>query len=187
MSDPINPPAPLDDLRERLDHIDRALLEALARRREVVEHVIRTKETKGDFVRDQDREEALLTERVSLGRELGLDGYFVTKIFQQVLDNSLRIQRDHLVAEQKPRRGARGNPNRVSGHGGRLQPRGGPQTLRFAPRARFLPGILDLPGVDGGRPGGRARLRHRAHREYHGRLHQRGVRSLGTVPGVGHW
>jgi chorismate mutase/prephenate dehydratase len=102
MSDPINPPAPLDDLRERLDHIDRALLEALARRREVVEQVIRTKETKGDFVRDQDREEALLTERVSLGRELGLDGYFVTKIFQQVLDNSLRIQRDHLVAEQNP-------------------------------------------------------------------------------------
>ena len=92
--------ASLDELREQLDQIDRALLEALARRREVVEHVIRTKETEADFVRDQDREEALLTARVSLGRELGLDGYFVTKIFQQVLDHSLRIQRDHLVAEQ---------------------------------------------------------------------------------------
>ena len=94
--------ASLDELREQLDQIDRALLEALARRREVVEHVIRTKETEADFVRDQDREEALLTARVSLGRELGLDGYFVTKIFQQVLDYSLRIQRDHLVAEQNP-------------------------------------------------------------------------------------
>ncbi len=94
--------ASLEELRERLDEIDRALLEALAQRREVIEDVIRTKETEGDFVRDQDREEALLTERVALGRELGLDGYFVTKIFQQVLDNSLRIQRDHLVAEQNP-------------------------------------------------------------------------------------
>ena len=94
--------ASLEELRERLDEIDRALLEALARRREVIEDVIRTKETEGDFVRDQDREEALLTERVALGRELGLDAYFVTKIFQQVLDNSLRIQRDHLVAEQNP-------------------------------------------------------------------------------------
>ena len=92
----------LDNLRSELDAIDRTILEALARRRDVSEAVVRAKTQAGTLVRDRGREEALLADRANAGRRLGLDGAYVTRIFQEVLEQSLRIQQDYLDGNRRP-------------------------------------------------------------------------------------
>jgi chorismate mutase/prephenate dehydratase len=91
----------LDKLRRELDSIDRVILEALARRRDVIEAVVRAKEKEGTLVRDPAREETLLADRADEGRKLGLDGQYVTRIFQEVLQQSLRVQQDYLARDHK--------------------------------------------------------------------------------------
>ncbi len=92
----------IDDLRKKLDEIDHSILDALARRRKAVEEVVRLKDQDADFVRDLDREENLLADRLDRGRRLGLDGWFVTRIFREILENSLRMQKDFLLASRNP-------------------------------------------------------------------------------------
>lgn len=95
-------PPSLEKLRAELDAIDHALLEELARRREIVQKIVRAKKEKSDLLRDRAREAQLLADRIAFGREQGLDGFFVTRIFRDILDDSLRLQQERLVREQNP-------------------------------------------------------------------------------------
>jgi len=92
----------LEELRAELDRVDAELLEVLARRAAVVQRVVAEKEQGAEFLRDRSREEALLGDRIERGRAHGLDRYFVTRVFQEVIEHSLRLQRDHLVRAQNP-------------------------------------------------------------------------------------
>jgi len=94
----------LKELREQLDGIDRQVIEALARRQELVAEVVRCKAGPDNVLRDVDREEALLARVESLGRDAGLDGYYVTQIYKGILEHSLRTQQDALVDSQNPQR-----------------------------------------------------------------------------------
>jgi chorismate mutase/prephenate dehydratase len=91
--------APLDRLRRELDAIDGAILEALAKRRRVIESVIQAKGRGSEAIRDRRREEELLADRVERGRALGLDGYFVTQLFRHLLRHSVRTQNEHLARD----------------------------------------------------------------------------------------
>ena len=42
------------------------------------------------------REEELLASRIQIGQELGLDSHYVTSIFQDVVDDSVRIQQEYF-------------------------------------------------------------------------------------------
>jgi len=92
----------LQQLREQLNTVDRRIVGDLAERRKVVTEIGRLKRESGSFLRDLSREEELLASVVDEGRQLGLDGYFVTQVFREILEYSLRIQRDALVYEQNP-------------------------------------------------------------------------------------
>jgi chorismate mutase/prephenate dehydratase len=92
----------LQQLREQLSTVDRRIVGDLAERRKVVTEIGRLKRESGSFLRDLSREEELLASVVDEGRQLGLDGYFVTQVFREILEYSLRIQRDALVYEQNP-------------------------------------------------------------------------------------
>lgn len=91
-------------LRERLDGVDRRLLEALAERQEVVAEVAQLKAGGGDVIRDPGREEALLGRLVDLGQELGLHAQLVTAVFREVLDHSLRLQHERIADAADPTR-----------------------------------------------------------------------------------
>jgi chorismate mutase/prephenate dehydratase len=92
----------LKQLREQLNTVDRRIVGDLAERRTVVTEIGRLKRESGSFLRDLSREEELLASVVDEGRQLGLDGYFVTQVFREILEYSVRMQRDALVHEQNP-------------------------------------------------------------------------------------
>ncbi len=87
----------LDDLRKHLDDVDRRIVEALSERQRLVADVARHKADRDDAsVRDVQREAALLRRVVEVGRGAGLDGYFVQRVFREILDHSLRAQHQRL-------------------------------------------------------------------------------------------
>lgn len=97
----------LGNLRHRLDTADRRLLEALADRQRLVRETARVKAGAADFVRDPEREESLLEARRETAREMGLDSFFVARLYRQILDHSVRFQTDHLVGHHGPQRAER--------------------------------------------------------------------------------
>lgn len=44
------------------------------------------------MIRDKSREKELLTKLVELGKKAGLDSYFVTKVFHEIIDDSIQLQ-----------------------------------------------------------------------------------------------
>jgi chorismate mutase/prephenate dehydratase len=95
----------LDDLREQLDEIDHNVLLALVERDRIVSEVARRKSLKGDGkVRDPVREESLIARLTSEGQQAGLDGFYVGRVFRELLDHSVRLQQEYLARLQDPAR-----------------------------------------------------------------------------------
>jgi len=86
----------LSNLRNRLDAIDARIVAALADREAVIEAVADAKRAGAGVVRDPRRESELLTRLVQRGRAAGLDGYYVARVFREVIDHSLRLQQSRL-------------------------------------------------------------------------------------------
>jgi chorismate mutase / prephenate dehydratase len=108
MSTPSAPPldlrqlAGLDDLREKLDELDRGVVRALAERDALVREVARRKADKGiGRVRDPVREAAMLTRLSAEAQAAGLDGFYVTRVFRELIDHSVRLQEELLSREQR--------------------------------------------------------------------------------------
>lgn len=89
----------LDDLRRLLDAIDHRLIAALSERRQVVGEVARLKaDSPSTAVRDARREQEIVDRARVLGQESGLDPDHIEKIFREVLEHSVRLQREYLAA-----------------------------------------------------------------------------------------
>ncbi|MFH0989592.1 MAG: bifunctional 3-deoxy-7-phosphoheptulonate synthase/chorismate mutase [bacterium] len=86
----------LQSLRSTINKIDTDILKLLAERRSLSGKVIEAKDATEKPLRDQSREEDLLRQVIKMGKEKGLDAYFVKKVFYEIIDDSLRIQQDYL-------------------------------------------------------------------------------------------
>lgn len=82
----------LAKFRDEINSIDDHLLELLSQRRQVCRRVIQLKEERDMPLRDAQREEELLARLIRKGRQLGLDAYFVTRVFHELIDDSVRSQ-----------------------------------------------------------------------------------------------
>jgi chorismate mutase/prephenate dehydratase len=91
----------LGEIREGLDRLDAEMIRLLGERRKLSAEMIRTKEESKSPLRDQKREEDMLSRRIQIGRTAGLDSHYVTRIFHEVIEDSVRLQQDFLL-----RRGA---------------------------------------------------------------------------------
>jgi chorismate mutase/prephenate dehydratase len=99
----------LDDLRAQLDQVDQQILRALRERDQLVMEVARRKSQKGHGrVRDSVREEAMLARLAQEGQTAGLDGFYVTRVFRELIDHSVRLQQEYLAREHDPQRAASG-------------------------------------------------------------------------------
>ena len=98
----------LGDLRNALDAVDRRLISALAERQSIVGQVTALKTSGQKPLRDVPREEAILTRLVDLGAGAGLDRHYVTRLYQEILEQSVRRQQEALLA--------RDNPDRATDH-----------------------------------------------------------------------
>ena len=90
----------LRKLREEISELDKEIVQALAKRFDLVQKILAEKELSKSALRDKKRETELLGQAVKIGRELGLDAYFITRIFQEIIDYSLKIQTSKLLERQ---------------------------------------------------------------------------------------
>ena len=82
----------MKEIREKINSIDDKMLQLLAERRELSVEIIKLKNEDKSAIRDRDREKQLLTRLIEAGREYGLDTHYVSKIFQEIISDSIRIQ-----------------------------------------------------------------------------------------------
>jgi chorismate mutase/prephenate dehydratase len=89
----------MEKVRNEIDSVDQHILEALATRRKLAGQMMQAKDRLGLPVRDTSREEQLLGALVAKGRDHGLDAHFVTRVFQEIIDDSIRSQHSHLQVD----------------------------------------------------------------------------------------
>jgi chorismate mutase/prephenate dehydratase len=82
----------MKEIRDKINSIDDKMLQLLAERRELSVEIIKLKNEDKSAIRDRDREKQLLTRLIEAGRNYGLDTHYVSKIFQEIISDSIRIQ-----------------------------------------------------------------------------------------------
>ncbi len=82
----------LKSLRNRLDDVDRRLVEALAERQRLVTEVAALKADPALPLKDAERERELLARVSQLAGAQGLDSYFVESLYRRILEHSIRFQ-----------------------------------------------------------------------------------------------
>ena len=95
----MNPAKPTDDLdaiRNGIDSVDVKILQLLAERRSFSVRAARLKGEKGSPSRDRLREEDLIAERIAVGMDHSIDGGLVNRLWREIVDDSVRVQRDLL-------------------------------------------------------------------------------------------
>jgi chorismate mutase/prephenate dehydratase len=95
----------LDTIREKLDHIDKTILKAVAERQDIVKEVAALKIDKKAGIRDMEREEQLLNRIRHFAQEIGLDRYYAEHLFREIITNSVRFQTHSLVDHQNKNNG----------------------------------------------------------------------------------
>ncbi|WP_312952292.1 bifunctional chorismate mutase/prephenate dehydratase [Superficieibacter sp.] len=83
---------PLLALRDKISALDEQLLALLAERRGLAVEVGKAKLTSHRPVRDVDRERALLERLIQLGKTHHLDGHYITRLFQLIIEDSVLTQ-----------------------------------------------------------------------------------------------
>jgi chorismate mutase/prephenate dehydratase len=91
----------LDKIRSEINLVDEQILQALASRRKLAEEIIRAKDQLGSPIRDAVREEQMLADLIAKGRNQGLDAHLVTRVFHEIIDDSIRSQQLHLLDYNK--------------------------------------------------------------------------------------
>lgn len=86
----------IDNLRLKINKLDEKLLKLLSDRRELSRDVIRAKEVSHSPIRDTKREAEILRNLIKTGRQTGLDSHFITRIFQEIIDDSVRLQQNYV-------------------------------------------------------------------------------------------
>jgi chorismate mutase / prephenate dehydratase len=87
----------LEKIRNEINSVDERILDALASRRKLAEQIIQAKDELGTPIRDASREEQLLADLIAKGRNQGLDAHLVTRVFHEIIDDSIRSQQLHLL------------------------------------------------------------------------------------------
>ena len=92
----------LEELRDRLDTLDRQLIELVAERQKIVTEIGRNKYSSGRATRDYEREKEVLEMAGRHARLLGVDPKLVEQILRALIRSSLASQeRERVVAEGK--------------------------------------------------------------------------------------
>ncbi|MDE0737694.1 MAG: prephenate dehydratase [Planctomycetota bacterium] len=92
----------LDQCRKDINSLDKSLLELLAKRRTLSRKVIEDKLERGLDLRDPTREGEVLETLIKAGRKLGLDAHFVTRVFHEIIEDSVRSQESFLQNNLNP-------------------------------------------------------------------------------------
>ena len=90
----------MEEYRKKINEVDSEIIKLLAKRRDLSRGIIRLKNESQSSIRDKTREKELLTQLVELGKKEGLDSEFVTKVFHEIIDDSVKLQNKILNREK---------------------------------------------------------------------------------------
>jgi chorismate mutase/prephenate dehydratase len=93
---------PLLVLRERISALDLKLLALLAERRELAIEVGKSKLHSHRPIRDKERERDLLDALIAAAKPYDLDGFYVTRLFQLIIEDSVLTQQALLQHQLNP-------------------------------------------------------------------------------------
>jgi chorismate mutase / prephenate dehydratase len=91
-----NPRDDIESIRSGIDGVDSQILELLAQRRAFSLRAARLKGVDDQPSRDRLREEDLIAERIAGGLDHSLDSHLVNSLWRQIIDDSVRVQREFL-------------------------------------------------------------------------------------------
>lgn len=86
----------LKELREKITQVDEKIIELLSERRKLSKEIALAKELNNSPIRDQKREEELLRKLIQLGRKAGLDSNYLSKVFYEIIEDSIRLQQSYV-------------------------------------------------------------------------------------------
>ncbi len=89
----------ISSLRDKINKVDEGLIKLLSQRRTLSKEIIRTKEILNNPVRDQKRESELLNRLIKIGKKEGLDSHFISKIFFEIVEDSVRLQQNFVQSK----------------------------------------------------------------------------------------
>ena len=90
----------LDDLRRRINELDRQILELVGKRQETSREVARAKRATGQATRDYNREREVLLAAREAGRQYGVSPQLAENILRLLIRSSLTTQEQASVAAQ---------------------------------------------------------------------------------------
>ena len=90
----------LDDLRRRINELDRQILELVGKRQETSREIIRAKRATGHATRDYNREREVLLAAREAGKEYGVSPQVAENILRLLIRSSLTTQEQASVAAQ---------------------------------------------------------------------------------------
>jgi len=94
----------LESLRTEVDRIDDGILGLLSERRKVAREIAAAKRTAERPFRDDTREEQLLIERLAAAGRYELEPDLVSRVWEQIMADSLRVQFDYVQSTVNGRR-----------------------------------------------------------------------------------
>ena len=86
----------ISQIRENINKVDEDLIKLLSKRRDLSKGVILAKENSQSPIRDQKRESDLLNRLIKLGKKEGLDSHYLTKVFYEIIEDSVRLQQNYI-------------------------------------------------------------------------------------------
>jgi len=89
----------IEQLREEINKVDEEVIKLLSERRKISREVIQAKETSHSPIRDKKREADLLNRLMKLGKKEGLDSNFLSKVFYEIIEDSVRYQQNYIQAK----------------------------------------------------------------------------------------
>lgn len=84
----------LNELRKEIDTIDNRIIGLLSTRISLVKEIAKIKKKNNMEILDKNREENLQKERKELARKLKISENLIEKIFEEILKNSISIQKE---------------------------------------------------------------------------------------------
>ena len=88
----------LIQLRSSINKVDGEIVNLLNERRKLSLEIIKAKNKTQKPVREKERETEVLNRIVTVARKKKLDTHFVSRIFQEIIEDSVKLQQKHAIA-----------------------------------------------------------------------------------------
>ena len=85
-----------DEIRSEISDIDRQLIDAIARRSELVDEILAAKAASSQPVRDREREQAVLRGALEHGKAKNVPPELIEPLFHSLFEVSIRRQRERF-------------------------------------------------------------------------------------------